>query len=61
MPWVWDGGPVRLQSRATDEHGDNQRTRESWYAQYRPTQIYHYNAIQTWQVNESGEVSNVYV
>jgi sulfane dehydrogenase subunit SoxC len=52
---------VRLQSRATDEHGDTQRTREIWYAQYRPTQIYHYNAIQTWQVNESGEVSNVYV
>jgi sulfane dehydrogenase subunit SoxC len=61
MPWVWDGGPVRLQSRATDEHGDTQKTREIWYAQYRPTQIYHYNAIQTWQVNESGEVSNVYV
>ena len=46
---------------ATDEHGDTQKTREIWYAQYRPTQIYHYNAIQTWQVNESGEVSNVYV
>ena len=61
MPWAWDGGPVRLQSRATDEHGDIQGTREAWYAQYRPVQIYHYNAIQTWQVNESGEVSNVYV
>jgi sulfane dehydrogenase subunit SoxC len=61
MPWVWDGSPVRLQSGATDEHGDIQGTREAWYAHYRPVQIYHYNAIQTWQVNESGEVSNVYV
>jgi sulfane dehydrogenase subunit SoxC len=59
LDWVWDGKPALVQSRATDETGQVQAT----YAQLRAVRgtrsIYHNNAIQTWLVQESGEVKNV--
>jgi len=59
LDWVWDGKPAFVQSRATDETGQVQAT----YAQLRAVRgtrsIYHNNAIQTWLVQESGEVKNV--
>ena len=59
--WVWDGKPAILQSRAIDETGYVQPT----YGQLRKVRgtksIYHNNAIQSWKVVESGEVSNVQV
>jgi len=59
--WVWDGKPAILQSRAMDETGFVQPT----YGQLRKVRgtksIYHNNAIQSWKVIESGEVSNVQV
>jgi sulfane dehydrogenase subunit SoxC len=59
LDWVWDGKPALVQSRATDETGYVQPT----YAQLRAVRgsrsIYHNNAIQTWWVQESGEVRNV--
>lgn len=61
MAWDWDGAPATLQSRATDEHGNVQTTREVWAAQYGAGQIYHYNAIQTWQIGANGEITNVFV
>jgi sulfane dehydrogenase subunit SoxC len=60
IPWEWDGGPAALQSPATDERGNLQPTREAWMAQYAPGQIYHYNAIQIWRIQPSGEVLNAY-
>jgi sulfane dehydrogenase subunit SoxC len=61
VSWVWDGSPAILQSRVTDETGFVQPT----YAQLRAVRgtrsIYHNNAIQSWQVAASGEVSNVQV
>ncbi len=60
LPWNWDGGSVLLQSRATDEKGNIQPTREKWVSQYSPGNIYHYNAIQTWSINPEGEIRNVY-
>jgi sulfane dehydrogenase subunit SoxC len=57
--WTWDGRPALLMSRATDETGHIQPT----YAELRRVRgtrgIYHNNAIQTWLVQESGEVRNV--
>jgi sulfane dehydrogenase subunit SoxC len=57
--WAWDGKPALLMSRATDETGQIQPT----YAELRKVRgsrsIYHNNAIQTWLVEESGEVRNV--
>lgn len=60
MPWDWSGGPATLQSRATDDQGRTQINRSEWTAQYAPGQIYHYNAIQSWQVADNGEISNVF-
>ncbi len=61
IDWVWDGKPAILQSRAMDETGYVQPS----YGQLRQVRgtksIYHNNAIQSWKVVESGEVSNVQV
>jgi sulfane dehydrogenase subunit SoxC len=56
LPWTWDGGPALLQSRATDETGDVQPTREHLLATRGTTFVYHYNAIHTWRVAPGGEV-----
>ncbi|MEO6022939.1 MAG: molybdopterin-dependent oxidoreductase, partial [Burkholderiales bacterium] len=61
VPWKWDGAPVLLASRASDEKGRVQESREKWKTQYSPANIYHYNAIQTWKVEANGEVTNVFV
>ncbi|HEY8357497.1 MAG TPA: sulfite dehydrogenase [Ramlibacter sp.] len=59
LDWVWDGKPAIVQSRATDETGYVQPT----YRQLRTVRgsrsIYHNNAIQSWLVEQSGEVRNV--
>jgi sulfane dehydrogenase subunit SoxC len=59
IDWVWDGKPALVQSRATDETGYVQPT----YADLRKVRgtrsIYHNHSIQTWLVQESGEVKNV--
>lgn len=59
VDWVWDGSPAILQSRAVDETGYVQPT----YPQLREVRgtrsVYHNNAIQSWKVADSGEVSNV--
>jgi len=58
-PWRWDGGPAVLVSRATDETGAVQPTRESLVEGSRS--FYHYNGLQAWQVAMDGELSNVYI
>jgi sulfane dehydrogenase subunit SoxC len=59
IDWVWNGKPALVQSRATDDTGHVQPT----YAQLRAVRgsrsIYHNNAIQTWLVQDGGEVKNV--
>lgn len=61
IAWNWDGAPVQLQSRATDDKGRVQTTRAQWKSGYGPGHVYHYNAIQSWLVNDLGEVSNAYL
>jgi sulfane dehydrogenase subunit SoxC len=60
IPWRWNGGPAVLQSRATDESGYLQPTREKMIAARGNRTIYHSNAITTWAVSEKGEVKHVY-
>jgi sulfane dehydrogenase subunit SoxC len=60
MAWNWDGGPAVLKSRAIDETGAVQPTRDSLVAEFGERQNYHNNAIQVWRVAANGEVSNVY-
>lgn len=60
LPWRWNGGGMVLQSRAVDETGAVQPTRAALLAERGTAYRYHYHAIQSWRVSESGEVSNVY-
>jgi sulfane dehydrogenase subunit SoxC len=60
IPWQWDGAPATLMSRATDDKGHIQPTREAWLAQYAPGQAYSYNAITVSRVAAGGEVFNAY-
>ena len=61
IAWSWDGRPTVLQSRATDEIGNVQPTHSTLMSQRAPGQIYHYNAIQSWQIQPDGTVKNVRV
>jgi sulfane dehydrogenase subunit SoxC len=59
IDWVWDGKPALIQSRATDDTGYVQPTYKQLRAVRGTRSIYHNNAVQTWLVQESGEVKNV--
>ena len=59
LPWVWDGKPALLQSRAMDSSGYVQPSYRQNRAVRGSRSIYHNNSVQTWLVQESGEVKNV--
>jgi sulfane dehydrogenase subunit SoxC len=58
--WQWNGGPAVLQSRATDDTGMVQPTRAQFADERGLRGVYHYNAIASWRIDETGEASNVY-
>jgi sulfane dehydrogenase subunit SoxC len=69
MAWRWDGGPAVLQSRAWDEGGNSQPTRERFVAlrgqTTKPPSVlgfpgHHFNAVTSWGVSAKGEVKHVY-
>ena len=60
LPWKWNGEAATLQSRATDEAGNTQPTRTQLIAARGQFSLYHYNAIQSWRIANTGEVSNVH-
>ncbi|HOI65832.1 MAG TPA: sulfite dehydrogenase [Thiomonas arsenitoxydans] len=59
VPWIWKGQVAFLQSRAIDETGMVQPTYEELRKVRGTRSVYHNNAIQTWQVEENGDVRNV--
>ena len=61
IDWRWDGGPALLQSRVIDETDFVQPSIRQLREVRGTRSIYHNNAIQTWRVDPSGEVSNVQV
>lgn len=61
IDFVWDGSPAILQSRAIDETGHVQPRINQLRAVRGTRSIYHNNAIQSWRLSPSGEVSNVQV
>lgn len=61
IDWVWDGSPAILQSRAVDSTGYVQPTYTQLRAVRGSRSVYHNNAIQSWSIADSGEVSNVHV
>ncbi|HYM18926.1 MAG TPA: sulfite dehydrogenase [Micropepsaceae bacterium] len=69
MAWRWNGGPAILQSRAWDEGGNVQPTREQFVAlrgqTTKPPSVLdfpsqHFNSITSWAVDNKGEVRHVY-
>lgn len=61
IDWTWDGSPALLQSRCEDETGYVQPTIEQLRKVRGTRSTYHNNAIQTWQVDDKGGVTNVQV
>ncbi len=57
----WDGSPMLLQSRAIDETGYVQPTKDQLREKRGENSVYHNNCIQTWFVNEEGIAENVEV
>ncbi len=57
----WDGAPMLLQSRAMDETGYVQPTKEQLREKRGENSVYHNNCIQTWYVNAEGIAENVEV
>jgi sulfane dehydrogenase subunit SoxC len=57
----WDGSELLLQSRAMDDQGLVQPTKNELRLARGENSIYHNNGIQTWHVNNDGVVENVEV
>lgn len=60
LPWKWNGEPAILQSRAIDETGAVQPTRQQLIDVRGKNSFYHYNGIQSWKVAANGEITNVH-
>lgn len=58
LPWVWDGEPTVIQSRATDETRYVQPTLEQLVAVRGVNNFYHNNAMTAWRIAANGEVTN---
>ncbi|QWE13002.1 sulfite dehydrogenase [Polynucleobacter sp. AP-Titi-500A-B4] len=58
FPWVWDGAPATLMSRAVDSSGEMQPTMDAVIKAKSANTFYHNNAIQPWRVAANGEVTN---
>ena len=59
MPWTWDGKEAVLASRAIDETGYKQPSRDDLVEVRGKNSQYHNNAIKQWQVMADGSVKNV--
>ena len=59
LDWAWIGKPAIVMSRATDSSGHVQPAYRQLRAVRGSRSIYHNNAVQSWLVQESGEVKNV--
>ncbi len=58
LPWRWDGAAAFLCSRATDETGAVQPTRDALLAARGTNEHYHYNAIHGWRLGADGRLTN---
>jgi sulfane dehydrogenase subunit SoxC len=59
LSWRFDGQDARIASRAIDETGYVQPTRDALIAARGTNSIYHYNGIKFWHVRSDGTVTNV--
>jgi sulfane dehydrogenase subunit SoxC len=58
LPWLYDGKETVIASRATDETGYVQPTREELVTARGENSQYHYNGVKFWKVAADGSVSN---
>lgn len=61
MPWVWDGKPTIIQSRAVDSTGYVQPSYRTLRGVRGTKSIYHNNSIQSWEIRADGSLHNVQV
>lgn len=59
LDFDWDGQEMLVQSRAMDDTGYVQPTKQELRAVRGVNSIYHNNGIQTWLVRPNGEIENV--
>lgn len=57
--WVWDGKPTKIVSRSTDDKKQVQPDRAAFIARTGTNALFHYNAQQTWAIDQDGKVRNV--
>lgn len=55
----WDGGEMLLQSRAMDDTGYVQPTKQALREIRGENSVYHNNGIQTWWIRQDGSAENV--
>jgi hypothetical protein len=60
MAWRWDGAPAVIMSRAVDETGAVQPTRDAVIAEKGMKFAYHYNGIQAWSIEADGQAVHTY-
>jgi sulfane dehydrogenase subunit SoxC len=58
LPWRWEGDEAVIASRVTDSSGYVQPSREALLKLRDVRSYYHNNAIQSWRVASSGQVTN---
>lgn len=58
FPWEWNGEETVIMSRATDETGYVQPTKQELLDVRGDSYVYHFNAIQPWRIAEDGSVTN---
>ena len=57
----WDGKPIKLASRATDDINNTQPTIDEETEVFGVESVYHRNAIVTWEITAKGECHNVHI
>ena len=60
FPWTWSSAEAILTSRATDETGYVQPSRQDLVSVRGTGSIYHYNGQQNWRVAADGTITNYY-
>jgi sulfane dehydrogenase subunit SoxC len=58
LPWTWQGGQADLQSRAVDETGYVQPSKNALLDVRGMNSHYHFNAVQAWRIGPDGAVTN---
>lgn len=59
LDWDWNGEATKIVSRSSDDKGFVQPARDEFVERMGVNALFHYNAQQTWAIDEHGRVTNV--